>query len=124
MTDSIQQDLFDSFDSGTPQDVSSPDKTGKADMKYVQTEQLLTKPTGFMNIYDFTLNPYSGCSFGCTYCYAAFFSRDAEKQDTWGYWVQEYLERYRQFFGLLDNKLRHRGLPPSGEGKDGFAPPF
>ncbi|MYB70937.1 MAG: hypothetical protein F4X75_20845 [Gemmatimonadetes bacterium] len=37
---------------------------------------------------------------------------------------REYLERYRQFFGVLDNKLRHRGLPPLGEGKDGFAPPF
>jgi len=36
----------------------------------------------------------------------------------------EYLERYRQFFGVLDNKLRNRGLPPLGEGKDGFAPPF
>ena len=40
-----------------------------------------------MDAYDFTLNPYSGCSFGCTYCYAAFFSRDAEKRDAWGYWV-------------------------------------
>ena len=37
---------------------------------------------------------------------------------------REYLERYRQFFGVLDNKLRNRGLPPLGEGKDGFAPPF
>ena len=34
------------------------------------------------------------------------------------------LERYRQFFGVLNNKLRHRSLPPLGEGKDGFAPPF
>ena len=40
-----------------------------------------------MDAYDFTLNPYSGCSFGCTYCYAAFFSRDIEKQNSWGYWV-------------------------------------
>ena len=40
-----------------------------------------------MDAYDYTLNPYSGCSFGCTYCYAAFFSRDTEKRDTWGYWV-------------------------------------
>ena len=37
---------------------------------------------------------------------------------------REYLERYRQFFGVLDNKLRNRGLPPLGEGKDRFAPPF
>ena len=40
-----------------------------------------------MSDYDYTLNPYSGCSFGCTYCYAAFFSRSTEKRDSWGRWV-------------------------------------
>ncbi|MYC34441.1 MAG: radical SAM protein [Chloroflexi bacterium] len=40
-----------------------------------------------MDAYDFTLNPYSGCSFGCAYCYAAFFSRNEEKRDSWGEWV-------------------------------------
>ena len=40
-----------------------------------------------MNTYDFTLNPYSGCSFGCSYCYAAFFTRDQAQQDNWGLWV-------------------------------------
>ena len=62
-------------------------RTGQADVAYVKTGQLLTKTTGFMDAYDFTLNPYSGCSFGCTYCYAAFFSRDSAKRDSWGYWV-------------------------------------
>ena len=64
-------------------DVTGPDRVGQADVTYVSTGQLLTKATGFMDAYDFTLNPYSGCSFGCTYCYAAFFSRDAAKRDTW-----------------------------------------
>jgi len=41
-----------------------------------------------MSDYDYTLNPYSGCSFACSYCYAAFFSRDLELQNTWGQWVQ------------------------------------
>ena len=41
-----------------------------------------------MNAYDFTLNPYSGCSFGCTYCYAAFFSKSTEEKDNWGEWVR------------------------------------
>ena len=67
--------------------VTGPNRIGQSDVSYNPTGQLLTKPTGFMDAYDFTLNPYSGCSFGCTYCYAAFFSRDAEKRDTWGQWV-------------------------------------
>ena len=87
---------------------TSIERTGQADVAYVSTGQLLTKATGFMEAYDFTLNPYSGCSFGCTYCYAAFFSRDAEKRDNWGYWVNvkanaiELLRRRRR---SLDGKL-------------------
>ena len=64
-----------------------PDAIGSADISYADASQILTKATGFMSEYDFTLNPYSGCGFGCTYCYAAFFARDAEKRDDWGNWV-------------------------------------
>lgn len=48
---------------------------------------ILTAGKGFMDEYDYTLNPYSGCTFGCTYCYAAFFSRTAELQNSWGHWL-------------------------------------
>lgn len=41
-----------------------------------------------MSAYDYTLNPYSGCTYGCTYCYAAFFARSDEKQADWGNWVE------------------------------------
>jgi DNA repair photolyase len=37
---------------------------------------------------DFTLNPYVGCQFGCSYCYAAFFHPDEERVANWGKWVQ------------------------------------
>ena len=60
---------------------------GKRRLIMPPTSQILTKPTGFMDAYDFTLNPYSGCSFGRAYCYATFFSRDAAKRDSWGHWV-------------------------------------
>ncbi len=66
---------------------------GHAEINYVNTRGILTKAGGFMSGYDYTLNPYSGCSFGCTYCYAAFFSRKTEKHDSrerresWGRWV-------------------------------------
>lgn len=62
-----------------------------------------------MGDYDFTLNPYSGCSFGCTYCYAAFFSRDVGKRDSWGKWVNvkenavELVKKRKP--GSLDGKL-------------------
>jgi DNA repair photolyase len=47
----------------------------------------LNPTSGFMDTYDYSLNPYSGCAFGCTYCYAAFFARDNEQRENWGYWV-------------------------------------
>lgn len=63
-------------------------KLGHATITYKNAASILTKPTGFMESYDYSLNPYSGCSFGCTYCYAAFFSRNKFKMDNWGYWVE------------------------------------
>lgn len=57
------------------------------DVSRSATQSILTPATGFMGDYDFTLNPYQGCTFGCTYCYAAFFTRDRAKTDSWGQWV-------------------------------------
>ena len=71
-----------------------PARLGHAIIDYKPARAILTKATGFMDAYDFTLNPYAGCAFGCTYCYAAFFSRasgsitGAERRDTWGRWVE------------------------------------
>jgi DNA repair photolyase len=70
-----------------PPSASRPDRIGPTAVTYAPSREILTRATGFMDAYDFTLNPYSGCSFGCTYCYAAFFSRDIEKQNKWGNWV-------------------------------------
>lgn len=52
-----------------------------------QAKTILNKATGFMNGYDFTLNPYRGCQYGCSYCYAAAFSPDKNRQQNWGDWV-------------------------------------
>ena len=57
---------------------------------------ILTETSGFIRDYDYTLNPYSGCAFGCQYCYAASFvaGPKADGPDTpfnrenWGNWVR------------------------------------
>jgi DNA repair photolyase len=61
---------------------------GRTEVLYKNASSILTPGKGFMGNYDFTLNPYSGCSFGCTYCYAAFFSRLESQREQWGYWLQ------------------------------------
>lgn len=75
------------FQDNTPQ---KPKKTklGHAELEYSNASSILTEGKGFMDGYDYTLNPYSGCAFGCNYCYAAFFATTREKMDNWGYWVK------------------------------------
>ena len=65
-----------------------PAAVGQAEVSYIKTREILTKATGFMDAYDFTMNPYAGCSFGCTYCYAAFFGRTRQDLNSWGKWVK------------------------------------
>ena len=67
--------------------IELPARLGRTVVTYRPAREILTRATGFIGGYDFTLNPYSGCGFGCTYCYAAFFTRRQEQQDNWGLWV-------------------------------------
>ena len=89
--------------------VAGPSRIGHASIAYDSAREVLTRATGFMDAYDYTLNPYAGCSFGCTYCYAAFFSRSREARDDWGRWVTvkenavSLLSRRKP--GSLDGKL-------------------
>ncbi|MCE2499809.1 MAG: radical SAM protein [Dehalococcoidia bacterium] len=109
MSFDTQQGRF--FDDSNPELLldKRPSSIGQTSIAYTPAREILTRATGFMDAYDFTLNPYSGCSFGCTYCYAAFFSRDVEKRDSWGYWVNvkenavELMAKRKP--GALDGKL-------------------
>jgi DNA repair photolyase len=38
--------------------------------------------------FDWTCNPYVGCSFGCTYCYAMFLPQNRRPREDWGKWFQ------------------------------------
>nr|MDJ0557104.1 radical SAM protein [Microcoleaceae cyanobacterium MO_207.B10] len=60
---------------------------GSADVYGQNAKSILNKATGFICAYDFTLNPYRGCQYGCSYCYAAAFSPNEKMRDEWGKWV-------------------------------------
>jgi DNA repair photolyase len=63
------------------------EKFGDTNVYSQNAKSLLTKATGFIADYDFTLNPYRGCQYGCSYCYAAAFSPNSQMRQDWGKWV-------------------------------------
>lgn len=103
-----QPSLFDSAPAQRA-DYETTFRTGRVEVCSRPAREILMRATGFMDKYDYTLNPYSGCAFGCTYCYAAFFSRNAERRDTWGEWVEVKENAVdllmRRKVGKLDGKL-------------------
>ena len=69
-------------------DITQITQIGQSTVTFKPTTSILTKPSGFIGMFDYTLNPYGGCTFGCTYCYAAFFARTETLKQEWGRWVQ------------------------------------
>lgn len=67
----------------------APDRLGRAVISAREGAQVLsaTRGKGFLDAYDYALNPYIGCSFACAYCYAVAFMPE-DKRDTWGAWVE------------------------------------
>lgn len=56
----------------------------------IEARSVLTQQSRHSSIpYDYTINPYRGCLFGCSYCYASrFVYDDADKKAKWGKWVE------------------------------------
>lgn len=56
------------------------------EIKEIQSKSILTKSK--LPDADYVVNPYTGCRFGCVYCYASFMSRYVGKDiNDWGEFV-------------------------------------
>lgn len=101
----IQASLFEL----TVNEIKSPGTFGRAKVLSHDVGTILTptKGRGKLGEFDYSLNPYRGCGFGCSYCYAAFFVPDEEQRSEWGAWVEikanavRLLERHRNLGGKL-----------------------
>jgi len=54
---------------------------------YKTPKTLLNKGTGFLSGYSHSLNPYTGCSFACSYCYVRQMPVSIFRDAEWGTWV-------------------------------------
>ncbi|MUT65724.1 radical SAM protein [Paenibacillus sp. NEAU-GSW1] len=59
----------------------------ESEILYKQPKTLLNKGTGFLEGYSHTLNPYTGCAFGCSYCYVRQMPVALFREGEWGEWV-------------------------------------
>ena len=85
----------------------------RSSVEYGPVRSILTQSSGFIDAFDYTLNPYSGYTFGCSYCYAAAFVRDQGRRVRWGQWMR-----------VKENALELRSIctPSAGNSWPGHAP--
>lgn len=59
-------------------------------MEQINARSIFSPATGFIRRGGFawTCNPYVGCSFGCSYCYAMFLPQNRRPKEDWGRWFQ------------------------------------
>lgn len=59
-------------------------------METVNAASIFSPATGFIRRGGFawTCNPYLGCTFGCSYCYAMFLPQNRRPREDWGRWFQ------------------------------------
>lgn len=57
-------------------------------MELIEARSIFSPATGFIlrGGFDFSCNPYLGCSFGCSYCYARFLPQNRRPVEDWGKW--------------------------------------
>jgi DNA repair photolyase len=66
---------------------------GQLQINEVEARSILTETRGFTSVevpgtgFHYSLNPYRGCSFNCSYCYAPAFVFENEARQNWGRWV-------------------------------------
>lgn len=83
------------------------------EIKDIEAKSILT-PSKLPDA-DFVVNPYTGCKFGCTYCYASFMGRYVGKDiKDWG----DYVYLKHDAAELLSKDLKK--LKNKGEGKSIF----
>lgn len=59
-------------------------------METTEARSIFSRATGYIQRggFQWTCNPYLGCTFGCVYCYAMFMPQNRRPREAWGKWFQ------------------------------------
>lgn len=78
----------------------------KLKVREIKAKTILSK-TGLPDC-DWVINPYTGCRFGCKYCYAAFVGRFRHPGEEWGSYVDVKINAPLLLKKELTNKLKRK----------------
>jgi DNA repair photolyase len=79
-------------------------------MRVIETEAKSIMVASKLPDADFVLNPYTGCAFGCSYCYASFMGKYAgEPVEAWGEYVYVKINAVELARQEVESKLSAKG---------------
>ncbi|MBB6453189.1 DNA repair photolyase [Salirhabdus euzebyi] len=59
----------------------------KVQLKDIVSKSILTPASGAIDDFTHSLNPFTGCSFGCNYCYVREMPVSMYREQEWGTWI-------------------------------------
>jgi DNA repair photolyase len=83
----------------------------RVDYHDLETRRFIGRASGRKMPFDWTINPYRGCEFGCKYCYARFTHEFMELRDTEQFEREIYAKRFNSV-----SFRRELTRIPAGEG--------
>lgn len=83
----------------------------RVDYHDLETRRFIGRASGRKMPFDWTINPYRGCEFGCKYCYARFTHEFMELRDTEQFEREIFAKRFNS-----DSFRRELTRIPAGDG--------
>lgn len=80
------------------------------DIDYKIPKSILTPTGGFLSGYRYSLNPYAGCSYGCSFCYVRQSPVGLFRKQEWGTWVDVKRNVKETFFKEMKNARKNRDV--------------
>lgn len=79
----------------------------KLSLTHTYPKKVMNKGSGFLTGYSHTLNPYTGCSFACSYCYVREMPVQRFRNKDWGTWVDIKTEIAMRVKKEIQNGKKH-----------------
>jgi len=71
-------------------------------IREIQAKAILSKS----RVYDYVINPYTGCQHACSYCYARFMKRFSGHKEPWGQFVDVKINAVELLTREIEKKKR------------------